>query len=302
MIYILRGNQNKWELVKVKIGFLGTGLMGQPMVLRLLKANYEVTVYNRTQSKLEPLKQAGAKVTDSPAEVLSTTDCSILMLSDARAIEQLLLSDESQQHLAGHSIVQMGTISPQESRSIRDATIAVGGDYLEAPVLGSIPQVKTGELIVMVGSTPSQFDRYEKLLQCYSQKPLYVGEVGTAAAMKLALNQLIAGLTSTFALSLGFVRKQGVDIDRFMDVVRESALYAPTFDKKLARMCDRNFENPNFPTKHLLKDTNLFLNSAKESGLDTRSLAGITEIIQEAIAMGLADSDYSAIYNAIDSQ
>ena len=285
----------------MKIGFLGTGLMGQPMVLQLLKANLEVTVYNRTQSKLEPLKEAGVIVVDSPTTVISNTDCLIVMLSDATAIERLLLSDESKQQLVNRTIIQMGTIAPQESKSIRDAINKAGGEYLEAPVLGSIPQVKTGELIVMVGSTPEQFDRYEKLLQCYSSKPLYVGEVGTAAAMKLALNQLIAGLTGTFALSLGFVRQQGVDVEKFMDVLRESALYAPTFDKKLNRMCDRNFENPNFPTKHLLKDTNLFINSAQESGLNTKGLEGIKEIIQQAIALGLADLDYSAIYNAIDS-
>jgi 3-hydroxyisobutyrate dehydrogenase len=85
-----------------------------------------------------------------------------------------------------------------------------------------------------------------------------------------------------------------------MDVVRQSALYAPTFDKKLKRMCDRNFVNPNFPTKHLLKDTNLFLTQAAELGLNTKSLEGIKQIIQTAIAQGLAEKDYSAIYCAIE--
>jgi 3-hydroxyisobutyrate dehydrogenase len=85
-----------------------------------------------------------------------------------------------------------------------------------------------------------------------------------------------------------------------MDVVRQSALYAPTFDKKLERMCDRNFKDPNFPTKHLLKDTNLFLTQAAELGLNTKSLEGIKQIIEQAIAIGLADKDYSAIYSAID--
>ncbi len=285
----------------MKIGFLGTGLMGQPMVLRLLTANRTVTVYNRTKSKLQPLTTAGAKIAESASEVIQNADCIILMLSDASAIQQLLLSDESISHLANRTIIQMGTISPTQSRSIHDAVVAAGGEYLEAPVLGSIPQVKTGELIVMVGSTDTQFAKYEKLLQNYSPKPIHVGEVGTAAAMKLALNQLIAGLTSTFALSLSFVQQQGVDVEQFMSVVRQSALYAPTFDKKLSRMCDRNFDNPNFPTKHLLKDTNLFLAQAAELGLNTSSLEGIKQIIEQAISLGLAEQDYSAIYNAIAS-
>ena len=271
------------------------------MVLQLLKANHEVTVYNRTKSKLQPLEKAGIAIADSPTEAIQNADCIILMLSDAAAIDRVLLSDESIRYLAKRTVIQMGTISPTESKSICDAVVKAGGEYLEAPVLGSIPQVKTGELIVMVGSTEAQFDRYSQLLGCYSPKPMYVGEVGTASAMKLALNQLIAGLTSTFALSLSFVQRQGVDIEQFMDVVRQSALYAPTFDKKLSRMRDRNFDNPNFPTKHLLKDTNLFLDRASELGLNTSSLEGIKQIIESAIALGLAEGDYSAIYNAIAS-
>ena len=283
----------------MKIGFLGTGLMGQPMVVRLLEA-HSVTVYNRTKSKLQSLIEAGAQAVDSSAEAIDRADCVILMLSDAAAIEATLLSDPAKDRLANRTVIQMGTIAPTESQSIRDAVVDAGGEYFEAPVLGSIPQVKTGELLVMVGSTQTQFDRYNELLKCYSPEPMYVGEVGTAAAMKLALNQLIAGLTSTFALSLSFVRQQGVDVEQFMNVVRQSALYAPTFDKKLDRMCDRNFDNPNFPSKHLLKDTDLFLTQAAELGLNTKGLEGIKEIIETAIAIGLADKDYSAIYSAID--
>ena len=282
----------------MKIGFIGTGLMGQPMVLRLLEANLDVTVYNRTPSKLEPLKDAGATIAETATDAIASTDCTILMLSDAAAIKELVLSASSK-HLTDRTLIQMGTIAPNQSKAINEAVTAAGGEYLEAPVLGSIPQVKTGDLIVMVGSTPDLFTRYQELLQNYSPKPIYVGEVGTASAMKLALNQLIAGLTSTFALSLSFVQRQGVDVEQFMDIVRDSALYAPTFDKKLSRMCDRNFANPNFPTKHLLKDTNLFLDSAGELNLNTSNLKGIKQIIEQAISLGLADGDYSAIYNAI---
>lgn len=286
----------------MKIGIIGTGLMGQPMALKLRAAHLEVVAYNRTKTKLEPLKSVGIRIMDSPEAAIAISDCIILMLSDHAAITEILLTEQSRSQLANRTIIQMGTISPAESQQIRDAVVDADGEYLEAPVLGSIPQVKTGELIVMVGSTPAQFERWKELLKHFSPEPIYVGKVGTAAAMKLALNQLIAGLTSTFALSLGFVRQQGVNVEQFMDVVRQSALYAPTFDKKLARMCDRNYANPNFPTKHLLKDTNLFLNQAEANGLNTSSLAGIKQIIEQAITLGLADGDYSALYSAIDRE
>lgn len=286
----------------MKIGLIGTGLMGQPMALKLLEAGLSVVAYNRTVSKLQPLQEAGATIVDSPVTVLKETDCIILMLTDAKAIEEMLLAENSLSWLKNRIIIQMGTISSDESKQLCDRITAAGGAYLEAPVLGSIPEVKTGELIVMVGSTKDQFQQWLPILKHYSPEPMYIGEVGTASAMKLALNQLIAGLTATFALTLAFVKCQGVDVEQFMQVVRESALYAPTFDKKLSRMLENNFANPNFPTKHLLKDTNLFLHQAQELGLQTDNLEGIKTIIEKTISLGLADADYSAIYQAIKPQ
>ncbi|MGL5872254.1 MAG: NAD(P)-dependent oxidoreductase [Xenococcaceae cyanobacterium] len=283
----------------MKIGFLGTGLMGQPMAQRLLEAGMEVIAYNRTQSKLEPLKSIGVEIANSPTEAIAAAECLILMLADAAAIENLLFLENTS--IANRTIIQMGTIAPQESQILRDRVVAAGGEYLEAPVLGSIPEAKTGKLIVMVGSTKTQFDRSNALLKNFSSDPLYIGEVGTAAAMKLALNQLIASLTGAFALSLSFASKQGVNVEQFMQVLRQSALYAPTFDKKLSKMLDRDYANPNFPTKHLLKDTNLFITQAQAIDLDTSSIEGIRKLIEKAIELGYSEQDYSAIFSAIDN-
>lgn len=282
------------------VGFLGTGLMGQPMVKRLLAANIPVIAYNRTASKLDSLKEAGVTIASSPIEVLQNSDCLILMLTNVTAIRELLLSGAGD--LDNRTIIQMGTIAPQESRTLHREIHEKGGDYLEAPVLGSIPEAENGKLSIMVGGTQQQFERWSSLLQHFGSDPILIGEVGTAAALKLALNQLIASLTSAFALSLGFLERQGVDQDKFMEILRRSALYAPTFDKKLARMCDRNYDNPNFPTKHLLKDVNLFLQESESLDLMDDSLEGIQRILQKAIDLGLADLDYSALYSAIVPQ
>ena len=286
----------------MKFGFLGTGLMGQPMAQRLLAAHGAVTVYNRSPEKVQALQAQGATVAESPAALLRSVDCVCLMLSDGAAIRAMLLSPEAQGAIAGRTVIQMGTIAPQESQAIAQAVAAAGGEYLEAPVLGSIPEATQGTLLVMVGSTPEQFDRYRPVLQTFGPEPRYVGEVGTAAALKLALNQLIASLTTAFAQSLGLVQRQGVDPELFMTILRQSALYAPTFDKKLQRMLDRNFDNPNFPTKHMLKDTNLFLQAAEAVGLDGRAIAGVRDIIAAASDGGFADADYSAIFAAVNPE
>jgi 3-hydroxyisobutyrate dehydrogenase len=284
----------------VKVGFLGTGLMGQPMAQRLLDAQLSVVAYNRTVSKLEPLRQSGAKIAQTPQDAIATSDCVILMLTNAAAIKDVLLSEASLQHLSGRTVIQMSTIAPTESQEIHDAVVAAGGSYLEAPVLGSIPQVKSGELLVMVGASPEQFQQWLEFLKHFGSEPVLMGAVGSAAAAKLALNQLIASLTSAFALSLGFVQRQGVEVEQFMQILRQSALYAPTFDKKLQQMLDGNYANPNFPTKHLLKDTNLFLTEAQSVALNVNSLEGVRKVLEMAQQLGLSDADYSSLFAAIN--
>jgi 3-hydroxyisobutyrate dehydrogenase len=151
----------------------------------------------------------------------------------------------------------------------------------------------------MVGASPEHFQKWSELLKHFGPEPVLLGPVGSAAAAKLALNQLIASLTSAFALSLGFVERQGVEVEQFMQILRQSALYAPTFDKKLQQMRDRNYANPNFPTKHLLKDTNLFLTEAQSIGLNVSSLEGVRKVLETAQQLGLSEADYSSLFSAI---
>jgi len=283
----------------MKIAFIGTGLMGAPMAERVTHSGHSLIVYNRTREKAENLRSPGAEVADSPAKAIAESDCTILMLSDARAIEETILSTESLPALTGHTVIQMGTISPSQSLSIRDAVKKAGGDYLEAPVLGSIPEAGSGKLIVMVGATKEQYERWLDLLKCFSPNPIRIGDVGQAAALKLGLNQLIGSLTTSFCLSLGFIERSGIDPNIFMEILRKSALYAPSFDKKLNRYLDRDYSNPNFPTKHLAKDLRLILEEGEKVGLDTSGLAGIYQIIEKAQNGGFSDSDYSAIFEIV---
>ncbi len=283
----------------MQVGFIGTGLMGLPMAQKLVEAEFELIAYNRTLAKLEPLQKAGVRIAQQPLEAIIGSDCIILMLTNADAIRSLLLLEDVKQHLAEKTVIQMSTIAPTESIAIAKDIIAAGGEYLEAPVLGSIPEAQSGKLIVMVGGTEAQFERWQALLQNFGSEILLVGEVGSASTIKLALNQLIAALSAAFALSLGFVERQGADVDIFMQILRQSALYAPTFDKKLQRMRDRNYSNPNFPTKHLLKDTELFINEAQGEGMNISSIEGVKKILEIAITSGFADADYSSLFSAI---
>lgn len=286
----------------MKVAFLGTGLMGRPMALRLLNAGYEVIAYNRTREKALPLESAGAKVVSQPSEAINEASAAIVMVADYSACQAVLFPEKNQVNLSSKTIIQMSTISSRQSLNLKEEVQKKGGEYLEAPVLGSIAEAEKGELVVLVGSTPAQFERWHSLLKCFTPEPIYVGEVGQAATFKLALNQLIASLTTSFAFSLGLIKKRGISLDLFMQVLRKSSLYAYHFDKKLERMWGENYTNPTFPLRLLYKDVNLMVEEGLEVGLEVEALKALSHLLYKAIERGWAEKDYTAITSIILGQ
>ena len=280
------------------IGIIGIGLMGHAFVERFLSQGFTVRVFNRSQNNIKDLAENGITVCATADELMRLSSTIILMLSDADAINNLLPLNR-QDDLQGKTILQMATISPTQSKDIGEVIASCGGRYLEAPVLGSIPEAKTGTLIIMAGGSKTVFEDVLPTLQVLGTMPRYIGKTGSAAALKLSMNQLIAALTAGFSLSLGYAIKNGVDTDVFMDTVRESALYAKTYDKKLQKYLDRDFGTANFSTRHLLKDIRLFIDDAKAAGLNTDALEGIERITNLTVENGMDLMDYSSIYQQI---
>jgi 3-hydroxyisobutyrate dehydrogenase len=215
-------------------------------------------------------------------------------------VRELLSDDGFIPSLGGRTVIQMSTIGAAESLRLLEDVRGAAGDYLEAPVLGSVPQAEEGKLLVMVGGSSEQLERWGGLLRCFGPDPRLVGPVGQAATLKLAMNQLIASLSAAFSLSLGMVRRKGVEVDLFMDILRKSAFYAPTFDRKLPQMLARDFSNANFPTALLLKDLDLARAEADGLGLDTAALDGVRAIVKETVEDGKGREDYAALYATID--
>lgn len=282
------------------VSLIGTGLMGCAMTERLLATGHSVTVWNRTPDKTEAVAELGAAVADSPEAAIAAAEVTILTLTDEPAIRAVLSPDGSFPDLDGRTLLQMGTIGSEESRGLLADIEAAGGEYLEAPVLGSRGQAVAGTLLIAVGSTEEQFEHWRDLLKCFGPGPRRVGEVGQGASVKLAFNQLIASHITAFSLSLGMIRRRGVEVEEFMQILRRSSIYAKTYDKKLPRLLERDFSNPNFRERLLLKDIDLIRVEAAELGLDAATLEGIRQLVEKAIGMGLANDDYSTVYNAVD--
>jgi len=283
------------------IALLGTGLLGSAIATRLLTCGHSLSVWNRHPERCEPLQALGARQAPSPAAAAAEADWLLTVLSDGPTTHAVLI-DQVAEELRGRRVLQIATIGTAESRQLSDAVTALGGSYLEAPVLGSRPEALEGTLQLMTGGPAELMQDALPLLQQLSREPVHLGPVGSAMTAKLALNQLIASLTHAFSLSLHLVQQGGVAVEPFMALLRSSALYAPTFDKKLQRELSGDYANPNFPTAHLRKDLDLFISAAQQAGLNSEGLSGLAALLQRSSAAGLDDLDYCALHQLTAGQ
>lgn len=279
----------------MNIALLGSGLLGSAVAKRLAAQGHEVCAWNRNLDKAAPLTESGIQVAKTAAEAVENAEAVILLLSDAAAIRQVL----EPLRLKGQILIQMGTIAPDESRQLAELAQGLGGNWLEAPVLGSLPEAQSGRLILMAGGDAGLFARCLPIFNDLCPAPRLIGPVGQGAALKLAMNQLIGALTAGFAQSLALVQAEGVAVDDFMALLRQSALYAPTYDKKLDKYLSRDYGKANFPLKHLAKDLGLFVHAAEAQGLDASPAQAALAICEKAESLGLSDLDYSALYEAV---
>ena len=275
------------------IALLGTGLLGEAIGCRLLHRGVTLRVWNRSAEKCEPLLKQGAALIENLAGAAKGCQAVITVLRDGPVSAEVIaqLGD-----LDAVCCLPMGTMGISESRQLELQVQAQQGVYLEAPVLGSKPEALKGTLLVMAGGSAEVFQQQLPLLRLLSEAPKWMGATGSAAASKLALNQLIASLTHGYSLALRLVQASGLEVESFMEVLRPSALYAPTVDKKLERMLTHDFTNPNFSTTLMRKDLQLFVREAGLAGLNAEALAGLVELLTRAEGTPLDAADYSALH------
>ena len=275
------------------VALLGSGLLGEAIGRRLLDQGVALKAWNRTPGRCQGLIEEGAQAAPELSSLAEGCSTVITVLRDGPVTESMVreLGD-----LQGGCLMPMGTMGITEIRRLAQQVHNQNGTCLEAPVLGSKPQAANGTLLVMAGGTQELFDQQRPLLDHLSQQPMLVGAIGSGAATKLALNQLIASLTHAFSLSLRLVQQAGVPVETFMAILRPSALYAPTFDKKLQRMLDGHYSDPNFSTALLRKDLRLFLEEATAAGLQIQGLQGLDTLLEQASGGELDSLDYCALH------
>ena len=212
-----------------KISYLGLGTMGGGMALNLLKASYQLTVWDRTAAKCEPFARKGARVAQTPADAVRDADLVMYSLSDDAAVEKVVFGDQGiVSAIAANQIaVDMSTVLPTTSLREQEAYAKRGVDFLDAPVFGSKKESATGKLWVLAAGKKKVFEKVKPILKKLGQTVHYLGKTGNATAMKLVGNLMVALELEALAEGLVLARKAGLNLKTVMEVVKVADFRSP---------------------------------------------------------------------------
>jgi 3-hydroxyisobutyrate dehydrogenase len=279
----------------LKIGWIGTGRMGFAMVSRLLQAGHQVSVYNRTRAKAEPLGEYGAVIVDTLAE-LASCDVVFSMVSESTDLLQVTTGEGGilRQDKAPRIIVDCSTVSAEASSQLRAAALDRGTRYLVAPVSGNGKVVKSGKL-TMVASGPSEvFDEVEGLLLSIGCAATYVGEGDLARLVKLAHNIFLGVVTQSLAEITVFAERAGVSRSAFLAFLNDSVMGSIFTRYKTPAFVNLDMTTT-FTPLLLRKDFDLGLAAARELEVPMPIASAAHQIVQQAIGRGNTDMDFAVL-------
>ena len=278
-----------------KVALLGTGRMGGAMVGTLRRAGFDVVAWNRDRGKCDAVaRTTGAGIAQSASEAAGSADVVLSSLADDAAV-RAVYADALEGFHDGQVVLEMSTIAPQTVLGVAPSVRARGATLLDAPVSGSVPVVERGELLIMVGGDADALDRARPVLEALSSTIIHVGQLGTGATMKLAVNALVHGLNAALSESLVLAERAGVERPAAYEVFASGAAAAPFVLYKRAAF-ERPDETPVAFTLDLVgKDLDLILELARAVGAPMPQAETNREQVRAALATGLADRDISAL-------
>lgn len=281
-------------------GFLGLGIMGSRMAANLVRAGFEVTVWNRSADKCAPLVELGARQGATPREVVAACDITFAMLADPAADEAVLYGPDGVLAgvSAGHDFVDMSTLDDGTTRRAAAAVRERRARYLEAPVTGSKQPAEEGQLVVLAAGDRALFDAAVPAFDVVGKKSVFLGEVGNGSRMKLVVNAVMGSMMAALAEGVALGTKAGLDGTTILEVLDAGATAAPMFKVKGPLLVRREFE-PAFPLKHQQKDLRLALALAESLRQPTPGIATTNETFKRAMAEGHGDEDMSAVFEVL---
>ncbi|KDP40757.1 hypothetical protein JCGZ_24756 [Jatropha curcas] len=286
-----------------RVGFLGMGIMGSPMAQNLIKAGCNVTVWNRTKSKCDPLISLGAQYKPSPEEVTASCDVTFAMLADPESAVEVACGKYGAASGIGpgKGYVDVSTVDGGTSKLINGHIKATGASFLEAPVSGSKKPAEDGQLIFLTAGDKSLYEIAAPYLDIMGKSRFYLGDVGNGAAMKLVVNMIMGSMMATYSEGLLLAEKVGLDPNVLVEVVSQGAISAPMYSLKGPPMIKSLYPTA-FPLKHQQKDLRLALGLAESVSQPTPIAAAANELYKVAKSLGLSDSDFSAVIEALKAK
>ncbi len=283
----------------MKIGFIGTGLMGLPMAKNILKAGYNLKAFNRSKNKAAPLKDHGAEISSSIKEAVNDSDFIITMLTDDTAVDEIMSSSDFLESLKSEAtVIDMSSVKPSTATKHGNNLKSKNINYLDAPVSGGTIGAEEASLAIMVGGEQDIFNRASEILKTMGN-PTLVGPVGSGQVSKLA-NQIIVGLTiGAVAEAVTLCEKAGADPVKMI-----SALSGGWADSKILqthgkRMIDKDF-SPKGKTSTHLKDMNNILDCANNFNTHLPISNLVKEMYKTLVENGHGNKDHSSLYMEIE--
>ena len=280
---------------KLRVGFLGLGIMGSGMARRLIANGFPVAVYNRNPEKTKVFAQAGARVASSPREAATGADVVMCMVADDAASRAMWLGDNGALSAAkpGTVCLDSSTITVGWARELAAAVEARQCEFLDTPVTGSKAQAASGELNFLVGGSAPTLEKVRPVLAVMSKSITPIGPVGSGAMIKL-INNFVCGVEIiAIAEAIAMIERSGLDRARALEVLTNGAPGSPLVKSVSARMTTADY-TPNFLLRLMAKDLNYSLQEANKLSLQLTTAAAALGTFQKAIAAGHGEKDIAA--------
>jgi len=282
-----------------KIGFIGIGLMGLPMAKNILKAGYNLKVFNRTKSKAEPLKEYGAKITNTIQDLVKECDIIITMLTEDVSVDDVMNSSDFLENLKSKAtVIDMSSVKPSTATKHGNNLKIKNINYLDAPVSGGTNGAEEASLAIMVGGDQKVFDNAFDVLKTMGN-PTLVGPVGSGQVSKLA-NQIIVGLTiGAVAEAITLCEKAGADPNKMIKALSGGWADSKILQTHGKRMIEKDF-TPKGRTYTHLKDMNNILDCANNYNTHLPISNLVKEMYKTLVENGHGETDHSSIYKEIE--
>jgi 3-hydroxyisobutyrate dehydrogenase-like beta-hydroxyacid dehydrogenase len=285
-----------------KVGFIGLGLMGSRIAQRLLNAGFQVIAFDRNRAEVEKLIESGASPAADISEIGSSADVILSSLPDDEVVSHIyagahgLLSRVRE----GSIIIEMSTVSPETPRELHRMAAQRKAYFLDVTISGSTPAVEQGTVTLFGGGEEEAFHACEPLFQAFARQYFYLGPTGSGATMKLAVNLLLGVGMQAIAEAVAFGHKAGLERDRLLDVLSQTAVIPPALVGKLKRAMMSDY-SPQFPLRLMNKDFRLILETAAAAWVPLPATAAAFQV-NVAESANETDEDFSAVIRQMEKQ